>query len=210
MGRLLPDQQRNLQDLILSIFRRDSQDVTRLVLTIAAPFQKVDEHSLLRSVDYIINRYLETSLDNLDFSAVLTEILLTVMKHNLRLPSDYSLAIKTLVQCEEVASTLDPQISVYEIGRTMSAKIMSRNMDPKRIIDSFRDFSREFMRMKDVLPRALENILKQLEDGKLTVSIDVPMFKWIVNTILIIANRPGCWSGDCRYAGCFSVDHEWS
>ena len=188
-GRLLKDQQQILQDMILSILRKDSLDVTRLVMTIGIPFQKVDERNLARSIDYIVNRYLETSLDNIDFSAVLSQILIAIFRHNIRLPSELSLALKTLVQGEEVARTLDPHISVHAVALGMSKKIMFDNFTPQYLVDSLRDFSREFIRLKDVMPRAMESILKQLEEGKLTVAVDIPMFKWIVNTVLIIANR---------------------
>jgi ubiquinone biosynthesis protein len=188
-GRLLSDQQQILQDMILSILRKDSLDVTRLVMTIGIPFQKVDERSLTRSIDYIINRYLESSLDKIDFSAVLSQILIAIFRHNIRLPSELSLALKTLVQGEEVARTLDPEISVHSVALGMSKKIMFDTFTPQYLLDSVRDVSRELIRLKDVLPRAMESILKQLEEGKLTVAVDIPMFKWIVNTFMIIANR---------------------
>lgn len=189
MGRLLPNQTSILEDLVLSIFRRDSEDVTRLLLRIGTPFHKVDEKHLLREIDQILNRYLSVSLDRLEFATLLAQVLATVFRHNLRLPSEYSLAIKTLMQCEYVARTLDPKISLVEIAEDIARKVVYRRITPAMMVDGLRDTSRELMRLKDVLPQAVESILRQLAEGKLTVAVDIPMFKWIVNTLIIIANR---------------------
>jgi ubiquinone biosynthesis protein len=86
-GRLLADQRQALEDIILSIMRRDSADVTRIIMSIGTPFQKVNERSLLYSIDYIINRYLEVSLEQIQFATLLKEILGTIFRHNIRLPS---------------------------------------------------------------------------------------------------------------------------
>jgi ubiquinone biosynthesis protein len=189
MGRLVPTSREQLQDLILSLVRRDSEDVTRIVLQIGTPFRKVNERSLLLSIDHIINRYLEVSLDQLSFSALVQEILATVFRHNIRLPGEFSLAMKTLVQGEEVARQLDPQISLVEVVESVSQKVLKHMFSKDQIVDDFRDMARDVVRMKNVVPRAIETILDQMSNGKFTVAMDIPRFKWIVDTLIVVSNR---------------------
>ncbi|MEJ5202167.1 MAG: AarF/UbiB family protein, partial [Anaerolineales bacterium] len=188
-GRLLADQRQALEDIILSIMRRDSADVTRIIMSIGTPFQKVNERSLLYSIDYIINRYLEVSLEQIQFATLLKEILGTIFRHNIRLPSEYSLAVKAIMQGEEIARQLDPKISIAEIAESVSRRIILQRLAPENMLDALRDTTREFYRLRSVMPRAMESIIRQLAEGKLVIGLDIPMFKWIINSILVIANR---------------------
>lgn len=188
-GRLLAEQRQALEDIILSIMRRDSTDVARIIMNIGTPFQKVNERSLLYSIDHIINRYLEVSLEQIQFATLLKEILSTIFRHNIRLPSEYSLAVKTILQGEQIARQLDPTISIAEIAESVSRRIILQRIAPQNMLDVLRDTTREFYRLRSVMPRAMESIVRQLAEGKLVIGLDIPMFKWIINSILVIANR---------------------
>lgn len=188
-GRLLAEQRQALEDIILAIMRRDSTDVARIVMTIGTPFQKVNERSLLYSIDHIINRYLEVSLEQIQFATLLKEILSAIFRHNIRLPSEYSLAVKAILQGEQIARQLDPKISIAEVAESVSRRIILQRIAPENMLDVLRDTTREFYRLRSVMPRAMESIIRQLAEGKLVIGLDIPMFKWIVNSILVIANR---------------------
>jgi len=189
MGTLLPEQRQQLGDVVRAIIRRDSRDVMRIIMTIGTPFDKVDEKSLRRSIDHIINRYLDTSLENISFSTLLSEVLMVIFGHNIRVPSELSLAIKALGQGEEVTHFLDKEITIVHIAQTISQQVVWQSLDPAVIWDQFNDSVREFQRLREVIPRALESILRQIEAGALTVAIEIPFFKQIVNTLIIISNR---------------------
>lgn len=189
MGSLLPEQRQILGDIIRSMLRRDSMDVTRLVLEVGIPFDKVDEKSLCRSIDQLINRYLELSLEDISFATLVSEILVVIIKHSIRLPSEFSLALKTIVQAEEVARTLDKKIVIIDLARSISQQLILQAITPAKIMDQFNDGVREFSRLRKVVPRALESILKQIESGTFTVAVDVPDFENITHSILVIANR---------------------
>jgi ubiquinone biosynthesis protein len=189
MGRLLPDQRQMLSDIFRSILRRDSQDVMRLVMTIGKPFQRVDENSLTRSIDHIINRYLEVALEDISFAALIAEILNVIFSHGVRLPSELSLAFKTIMQGEEVARNLDRKIVILDIARTASQQALLQTLNPANILDQINDAIREFYRLRKVVPRAIESILKQFEAGTFKVSIDIPEFHHLTHSLLIIVNR---------------------
>ncbi|MBI9047533.1 MAG: hypothetical protein JEZ06_23820 [Anaerolineaceae bacterium] len=189
MGRLMPEQRHLLADLVRSIIRKDSMDVVRLIISIGTPFEKVDEVSLRREVDHIINRYLETTLEDVSLAALFRDVLFTVFDHGIRLPSDLTMAMKTIVQGEEIARTLDPDIVIIDIARTISQQIILQMLEPAEILDRINDLIRETARISKVFPRAIESILKQIESGSLSVDIQIPEFKHIINLIVIIANR---------------------
>jgi ubiquinone biosynthesis protein len=93
------------------------------------------------------------------------------------------------MQGEEIARQLDPKISIAEIAESVSRRIILQRLAPENMLDALRDTTREFYRLRSVMPRAMESIIRQLAEGKLVIGLDIPMFKWIINSILVIANR---------------------
>jgi len=189
MGSLLPEQRRILGDIVHSLLRRDSEDVTRLVMSIGTPFEKVNEHLLMREIDFIINRYLDVALEDVSVAALIGEVLSIVFKSGLRLPSEFSLALKTIMQGEDVARTLDQKIVIVDIARTAAQQLLIDFLNPKKFVDQVNDVLRELLRLRKIIPRALESILHQLESGTFTVAIDIPDFENIINSLIIIATR---------------------
>jgi ubiquinone biosynthesis protein len=189
MGRLMPEQLAQLSDLIQSITRRDSLDVTRTLLAIGTPFKKINEHDLRKSVDFIVNRYLDASLDRISFSAFAGEILGVINHHGLRLPSEFTLGIKAIIQGEEIASNLDPGIMIFDVISGIYQQLIRKMLDPAVIVDAMRDAIREIIRLRGVVPRAMESILRQLEGGSFTVNLQIPEFVTVTSSLMIIINR---------------------
>ncbi len=189
MGSLLPEQREQLCDMVEAIMRRDSKDMTRILLTIGISYKKVDESHLCRAIDHILYRYLEDSLERISFAALLSEVLTVVFEAGIRLPGEFSLAIKTLVQGEAVARALDPEIVIIDIARRVAQQIFWQRIDPRVLSDQINDTLREAMRLAQSLPRATEILLHQLENGALRIGLDVPDFGRQVDRLSGITNR---------------------
>jgi len=216
MGSLLPEQRQQFGDLVQAVLRRDSREVVRRVLVIGTPYKPVRESSLRREVDHIINRYLEASLDRFSFSMLLREVLTVIFREGVRLPSDLTLAIKTLIQGEEVARTLDPRIQIVDILQSISQQILLQNLDPRNWVYQLGGSLREALRLMEALPRATETLLKQIEAGALRVGLDIPDFRQQVDHLYTISNRmtagliiAGMIIGS-SIAMSVSPDHSWS
>jgi len=189
MGRLLPEQRLQLCDLVRSIVRYDSEDVTRLIMSTGTPVRRVDEHKFQRDIDQIIHRYLESSLEQISISLVLAELLGSVMRHGVRLPSELTLAFKAIIQGEQVARFLDEKISILEVLRSASLRVLWQSFDPAQQFDQLSDTLRELNRWREWLPRTIQSILDQLEKGELTLAVDVLSLDHILSTFVIVANR---------------------
>ena len=189
MGSLLPEQREQLCNMVGAIMQRDSKEVTRLLMVIGNPYQKVNEMALRRSVDHILYRYLEDSLEHISLASLLREVLSTVFESGLRLPAEFSIAIKTFVQGEAVAHVLDPEIVVIEIAREVAEQILWQRLDPRYAVKQVNETLREMGRLAGTLPRVTEVILQQLENGPLRIGLDVPDFGRQLDRISGITNR---------------------
>ncbi len=189
MGVLLPDQRQALGDVVQAILRHDSGEVVRLILTIGTPTRPVRERILQREVDRLIARYLEAELGRISFAALLSEVLVLIYQHGIRLPGELSLAIKTLIQAEAVARQLDPQISVVDVLTVVAQQMLLQRLNPQTWVFQLAGMLREAGRLAQALPRAMETLLDQMGQGALRIGLDIPDFGQQVQHVYTITNR---------------------
>lgn len=189
MGSLLPEQRQALGDLVNAILSRDSLEFVRLLLSLGKTLQPVNEYRLRRSIDHILHRYLEASLGKISFARLLSETLITIYQNGIQLPGEMVLAIKTLIQGEDVALRLDPNLAILDICKTISQQLLWQRLNPQSLLLGAASSLRETLRLARSLPRATEILLKQIEDGALRIGLDIPDFTKTVNHAYVITNR---------------------
>ena len=188
-GSLLPEQREQLSDIVHAIIERDSRETVRLLLTIAPPYKPVNKVAFQREIDRIINRYLDVSLNDIQFAPLLQEIVGIMGKHGIRLPGELSMAVKSLILAESVGRTLDPDLEIIEIARTIYEQVLHERLDPRNLTHQLIRTTREFTRLITSIPRASENLLTQIENGKIQFGVDLLDFPEQLSHLTNITNR---------------------
>jgi ubiquinone biosynthesis protein len=188
-GSLMSEQREMLGEIVLNLLRRDSREVTRLLMKVGTRFKPVNEANMRRAIDRIIMRYLDVSLAQVSFSEMMSDLLRAVFTNGIRLPSELSIAVKALMQGEQVARDLDPDIRVFEILRSISQQLLLQRLDPRVFANHLADLLREANRLSRVIPRATETLLTQMAEGTFHIGLDIPDFKREVSHLYAIANR---------------------
>ncbi len=189
MGILMEEQQTELGNLVLAIQQHDAQEVVRAALSFGTAFGEVDELSLRRDVTRLLNRYLTAALSEISMSHLLSEMLHVLSKHHLRLPHELTLALKALIQAEEIARTLDPQIQIIEIARTLGEQLIWQRLNPRLLLMRFARDAQEMVRLAYRLPKSAEELLKQAKDGELSIRLEMPGMPKQIDHFYVIANR---------------------
>jgi ubiquinone biosynthesis protein len=189
MGSLLPEQRQILGEMVNAILNQDSLEIVRLLLAIGKTIKPINETRMRREIDHLLHRYLEATLDQISFSNLLSEILSTIYKNGIQLPSEFVLALKALIQGEDVALQLDPHLAIIDIGKTISQQFLWQRLNPQALITGAASSLRESLRLARSLPRATEILIKQIEDGALQIGLDIPDFSKTVNHAYVISNR---------------------
>lgn len=74
-----------------------------------------DRAALRSELEVLVERYGSTPIGELQLGAALGEVLAVVRRHRLRLPPDLMLLLATVVMCEGVAVTLDPDFQLQPV-----------------------------------------------------------------------------------------------
>jgi ubiquinone biosynthesis protein len=189
MGEFLEEQRHQLSELVQAIVRHDSREVTRLVLAIGTAWRPVREMAMRREVDRILNRYLDAALAQIQMAELLRDLLGAVFGQGVRLPSELTMGIKTLIQAEEVARTLNPEIQIAQILQIVAQQLLWQRLNPRTISAALSTNLREALRLARALPRATEQLLAIIESGALRVGLDIPDFHGQVRHLYTIVNR---------------------
>ncbi len=189
MGYLVSDQREELSNLVLAALQRDSRELARILLTIGTPYKPVRELALRREIDRILDHYMTAALKEISFSGILDEIVTMVFEHGLRLPTELTMALKALMQAEEVGRLLNPDIQIVDVAQKVAQQILWQRLAPRTIVSDLVQTFREAQRMANVFPRAAERVFQQLESGKLQLELDFPQFQRQISQFQIIVNR---------------------
>ncbi len=189
MGRLAEDQRTGIINLLKALRNSDAVEIVRIAMTIGVIHKPVDQRALRRDIDRLLNRYLSAALSDIPFAEVLSKILILIFNRGIRLPSELTLALKALIQTEEIARTLNPEIQVADVTQTLTKHLFMEQLKPETIMARFNSGIAELFQLAPQLYGAISQLLKQVQSGKLTVELDASDLPRQLQEFTVIANR---------------------
>jgi ubiquinone biosynthesis protein len=189
MGSLLPEQRNAIGEVVQAIIRRDTEEILRLALILGTPFQQINENKLRRDMDHMINHYLEAPLERLEVTRLLSEILVMIFEAGIRLPPVLGVSAKALLQAEDVARVLNPDVVVVDVMKDVAYSVYLHQINPVNTFWQTVSLAKDTRDLVRVLPRSITKILTNLVQGELKVGIQILELSDIISNILIIANR---------------------
>lgn len=179
MGTLDATQRMNLADLLLSIYSGDALDMGRVLMRLSTPFKPVSEEAFLSALDQEIRRQTilaERTGKGGGISGLLGAVLGLMHEYGLRLRQELTLAIKSMLQAEEAAHTLNPDVDLVGIALNESRALIGSQLSVDSVVETVK---REGLRSLKEVVRHLPNLqtatarwLEQYESGRISVHLD--------------------------------------
>jgi len=189
IGHLTRGQRDALMAMIFAISRRDVQDIADIATTLGTLTRPVDRSALSQEADRILDRYLSVSMGNLVVTDLLGAIMNMLLNHGIRPPQNLSMAIKTLIQAEEVAYTLDPKIKTLEIVQSTMRQVARERLRPAVLARELSGQVRMLSSLTRETPETLRALFVLIQKGKLPVQLESPSLDAGVEHININADR---------------------
>ena len=113
-----------LQDLILSLVNKDLDKLADAVMTLGTTTPQTNRELLIQDLGIMVNKYMNvTSLNDLDLSGLLGEVLDLCSKHHISLPGKYTMLVRSIATVEGVLEQLCPELNLFE---QVSDKLIER------------------------------------------------------------------------------------
>ena len=106
------------------------------------------------------------SLKTISAKDVYNQVMQVVLKHQIRMPRNYLLLLKTFIQTEALGKILDSDASLLEVTRPYAKALLERGYNAQKILHNFGSDARSLSGLMRVLPKFLHDILKMTTQGK--------------------------------------------
>lgn len=163
-------------DIVWSLRYAETHNLTRILLALSEQTRPVDEVQLEIDIDCILQRYMSSPTAETQLSVVVQEALKLLFVHGLVLDRSLSIALKSLMQTEELVRTLAPEISFVDtaveevqavlLGR-VKAEVSAENVNRLAL-----QTAKDILVRWPILKRAAGKWMEQLEGGKVTINVD--------------------------------------
>lgn len=189
VGYLTPRTQELLSDLLVGLVYQDVDQVAQTVVRLGAMTRPGDARDLNRDIQRLFVRYYGIALEKLRLDDALNEVMRVALRHRIHLPADLAVLARTVAVLEGVARQLDPALVVAEQARPFVRQLVRERLSLQHLGGRAMRTLRDVDQLVQVLPRRLDALSSQLEQGDMTVGVDLRRLPSILAKLDRVANR---------------------
>jgi ubiquinone biosynthesis protein len=138
--------------------------------------EKVDEEKFCQDAERLLKRFTAFTDVPLSVGGAFSSVMDALQRHNVRMDPDLTLAIKAVIQAEETAHTLDPDMNLVEACLESTKDLLVETFEPEKVINQLRTqairSAKQVVRSIPSLESAIGSWMEQFMRGKLTLHLD--------------------------------------
>ena len=172
VGRIEERLREDIEEMLLAIVNQDVVILTSLIKKVGTAQVDLDEGALAVDVADFVGQYATQSLDQFDLGGALNDMTQIIHRHQITLPPQVGMLLKTLITLEGTTKTLNPQFSLMEVMRPFHRSMLLKRMSPARQLRKLQRLKFHVEQLAEDLPERLMMILDQIRTGKFDVHLD--------------------------------------
>ena len=189
VGYLSPTMRDQLGDLLFALVQQDADDMVYTITTMGALSPRTDRDGLRAEVQRLIARYYGATLESVPIADFLGDMMGAALRHEVRMPADLALLVRTVVVLEGVARGLDPSLDLTAHIEPFARRLIRQRLSVRRAVMAGGRTLRDLEALAHVLPRRLDTITEQLERGRMSLGFDIHGLPNALRKLDAIANR---------------------
>ncbi|MCP4397020.1 MAG: AarF/ABC1/UbiB kinase family protein [bacterium] len=189
MGRLDEEMRNELADLLIAVINQDVAHIAQILAQLGTQSEDLNMRVFRNDVADILERYYGVALQEIELGKVTREMVEVAMKHQVRIPSDYTLMLKALLTIESIGKQLDPDLNAVQEAKPLVGRILKDRWNPQRIFShSMLNFRNLSLTLRD-LPSQIHQILEEVRHGKLRIEFEHVHLERLILTLESSSNR---------------------
>ena len=192
VGELDLRQRTSLINLFMVLNQLDTTGLAQAMLSVSQPFREVDERAYYRDFERRVGRYLEYDTRS-TFGQTVSVGLSLLQEHGLRLNSQFTLALKSLMQAEAITRLLVPREDIIglinkHVQELVLQQVTTENIN-KVVTKEGVYLLRELVQRMPSLRDAAFKWLEQYQSGQFTLRLDTSDLSKDINTIRSVGRQ---------------------
>ena len=131
----------------------------------------VDLNSFRADLKDISEPFYGRSLQTISVRNVYDQVIQLVLKHQIRLPRNLLLLLKTFIQTEALGKILGSDASLLEVTRPYAKDLLKRGYDAQKMMRHFGRETRSLAGTLKMMPRVVYDLLRLVASGKHRVEV---------------------------------------
>src|SRR6266480_7201946 len=189
VARLLPGLRDNVLRLLLAIAEGRGEEAAEITIKMGEPKPRFDKADFSKRIAELVAENADANLTRLNSGRVVLEITKISADCWFRLPSEFTMVAKALLNLDRVVFTLDPNFEPTATIRQRAMEILERNLmqsiSPINLIGGVVEL-KEFA---EKLPGRINKILDTLGNNEFKVDVDAIDEKILLEGLQKVANR---------------------
>jgi len=174
IGHISESRIAELQDIIIAMVQKNAEGLADTVLSWGGDRNKVNKAKLIDDIDYMLGRYTSVkSLSSMNVGSLLKELVDLLSNHNISMPKEYTMLIRSLVTIEGVIASLWPKLNLFDfLSKKMTERIKEGFDAKEKIEDLMRTLStlgNQTTRVPGMAFDALRNLVK----GRMKINMEL-------------------------------------
>lgn len=176
-------------DTAYAIATKDFRMTARLLCEIGEYETQPDLPRLEKDISLFVSMHLAKSLKDINTAQMVTHLLELCTKHEVRIPPDFFLMLKSFIAIEGISKKLDPEFDMIAHATPYVTAAKLKKLEPSKIARDFMGIARESYKFVQNLPLDAGEIIRLTKSGKLFFNIKVQGLDKILSTQDQTSNR---------------------
>jgi predicted unusual protein kinase regulating ubiquinone biosynthesis (AarF/ABC1/UbiB family) len=189
VGRITPRFQENLLQLLLAISEGRGDEAAEITIKMGEARENYDDAKFRRQVSDLVTQHQAASMKDMDAGRVVLEITRIAGENGFRLPVEYTMIAKTLLNLDQIVETLDPSFdpnaSIRRHGMEITRQRLMQSLSPGGLFTSAIEV-KEFV---ERLPGRVNKLLDSVANNEVEIKVDAIDEVKLMEGLQKIANR---------------------
>lgn len=189
IGRLSPQMQERLLKLLLAVSEGRGEDVAEVAITLGEKLPEFNDAGFRRDIAALVGRVGHQNVAQFQIGRVFLDLTQVINNNAMRAPAELTMLGKTLLNLDQVARALDPQLDVNEAIRRNGVELMTRRMKKVATSGGILATVLEAKEFAEKLPGRVNRVLDALAASELKLKVEVIDDGAIIEGLQKVANR---------------------
>jgi ubiquinone biosynthesis protein len=181
--------QDDLSRLILAIVRDDPDRMVDVILDLGVARSRVERNLLRQDLQRLLTNYSDKSIGEVQLSEAIEDGLRIIRRHNLQLPSNLALLLKTGIMADGLAARVNPEFEPINALRPYTEQVVRKQLDPGEFAKRAGHAGFEAAQFGLELPHMLRRIVNAVDRGQIEVGVRPERFEPLLFRVERLVNR---------------------
>lgn len=189
VGRIHKSTKAQIANILIGIVEHNVSRITNACTTIGVVDEASDVKELELDLEDFIDRYYVESLSQLKVGHFLMDLIDSVTRNRIKIPSDLFLLSKAFMIIEGVGEKLDPSFDMVGLSKPFAEELVRQKYSPRKIAREIINFSELFYNFAISLPKELTVIIDKVKKGTLRIEFEHRGLEHLISEMDKVSNR---------------------